>query len=97
MTHNSLISFSVFGIWPESLDGPKICSGDRSHNQKLFVVGDDFGRLNLYSYPACQLKCLHHSFPGHCSAIPRIQFLADDSRVISVGGKDSSILQWTVT
>ncbi|KPM01385.1 echinoderm microtubule-associated protein-like protein 1 [Sarcoptes scabiei] len=64
-THNSTIGFNVFGVWPENFDGPFVNCLDRSHSKKLLVTGDDLGRLNLFSYPASQSKCLHHSFLGH--------------------------------
>lgn len=98
-THNSMIGFNVFGIWPDNnlSIGPFISSTDRSNNSKLLITGDDIGRLNLFSYPSCQPKCLHHSYSGHTATIQTVRFLADDSRVISIGGKDSAILQWSVS
>lgn len=98
VTHNSMIGFNVFGVWPDNFDngGPFISTMDRSHNCKLLLTGDDVGRLNLFTYPSCQPKCLHHSYVGHTSTVPNARFLADDSRIISIGGKDSSILQWSV-
>lgn len=97
ITHNSALGFNVFGIWPENFDGPEVCSCDRSNSSKLIVTADDLGRLNLFSYPACQPKCLHHSYPGHSSYVACVRFLSDDSRIISIGGCDSSIMQWSVT
>lgn len=96
VTHSSVFGFNVFGIWPENQDGPEVNSCDRSHQSKLLVTGDDLGRLNLFSYPACQPKCLHHSYPAHSGTVPSVRFLNDDSRIISIGGKDSSIMQWSV-
>lgn len=96
-THNSVFGFNVFGIWPENYDGPDVCSADRSNSKKLLVTGDNLGRLNLFAYPACQPKCLHHSYPGHSITAAAVRFLSDDSRVISLGGRDSSIMQWSVS
>ena len=96
-THNSVFGFNVFGIWPENFDGPNVNSCDRSHSCKLLITGDDLGRLNLFSYPACQPKCLHYSYTGHSYGVSCVRFLSDDSRVISIGGKDSSIMQWSVS
>lgn len=36
-----------------------------------------------------------HSYQGH-SNISCVCFLSDDTRVLSAGGRDSSIIQWTV-
>ncbi|KAJ6218486.1 hypothetical protein RDWZM_009643 [Blomia tropicalis] len=96
-THNSVFGFNVFGIWPENFDSPDVRSCDRSHSYKLLVTGDDFGRLGLFSYPACQPKCLNHSYSGHSDSVASVRFLSDDSRIISIGGRDSSIMQWSVS
>jgi len=37
-----------------------------------------------------------HSFSGHSSHVTNVQFLYDDSRVLTSGGKDSAVLQWQV-
>lgn len=55
-TQNGVLGFNVFGIWPENMDGTDINSCDRSRNQKLIVTGDDFGKVNIFSYPASQPK-----------------------------------------
>lgn len=96
-THNCVLGFSAFGIWPEAYDGADILSADRSATGKLLVAGDDLGRLNLFSYPACQPKCLHHAYTGHSVGVAAVRFLSDDSRIISIGGRDSSIMQWSVS
>ncbi|XP_023223869.1 echinoderm microtubule-associated protein-like 2 [Centruroides sculpturatus] len=95
-THNCTHGFFVFGIWPENLDGTDINACDRSNNCKLLVTGDDAGKIKLYTYPACQPKCLHHIYCGHSSYVTAIGFLQDDARIISLGGRDWSILQWMI-
>lgn len=90
------LSFSTFGVWPEGADGTDINSCCASHSQKLIATGDDSGRVNLYGYPACHPKSLHHSYAGHSSHVTNVCFLHDDTRVLSSGGNDSSIIQWTL-
>ena len=96
-THNSPLGYSVFGVWPDSQYNANVNYCDRSASGRLIVTGDELGKVNLFTYPACQPKCLHHSYPGHAQSITGVQFLSDDSRVISIGGKDSSIMQWSVS
>lgn len=95
-THNSSLGFNVFGVWPEATDGPLVASVDRAHAHKLLATGDDVGRLNLFPYPACQPKSLHHSYPGHSGQVAVVRFLSDDSRIITIGRHDSSIMQWAL-
>ena len=35
-------------------------------------------------------------FAGHSSHVTNVQFLYDDSRLLSSGGKDSAVFQWQV-
>lgn len=95
-TQNCMLGFNVLGIWPENADGTDVNSCDKSHNQKLLATGDDFGKVSLYSFPAAQAKCLHHSYSGHSSHVTSVKFISDDSRLISIGGKDCSIMQWAL-
>ncbi|KAH3859288.1 hypothetical protein DPMN_102006 [Dreissena polymorpha] len=37
-----------------------------------------------------------NSYQGHSSHVTMAKFLCDDSRVISTGGKDETVMQWQV-
>lgn len=50
------------GIWPENADGSDVNACARSHNHKAIATGDDFGKVNIYSYPACQPKVTLQTF-----------------------------------
>uniref|UniRef100_A0A8C8SV38 EMAP like 2 n=1 Tax=Pelusios castaneus TaxID=367368 RepID=A0A8C8SV38_9SAUR len=91
-TTSCVLGFWVFGIWPENADGTDINAVCRSHNGKLLVSADDFGKVHLFSYPCCQPPS--HSLCGHSSHVTNVAFLPDDSLLLSTGGTDTSILQW---
>ncbi|XP_042144589.1 echinoderm microtubule-associated protein-like 2 isoform X6 [Ixodes scapularis] len=95
-TQSCTIGFNAFGIWPENADGTDVNTCARSHSSKLLVTGDDFGKVKLFSYPASQPKCLSHAYGGHSSHVTAVDFMPDDTRLISLGGRDCSILQWAV-
>ncbi|KAK2575040.1 hypothetical protein KPH14_008783 [Odynerus spinipes] len=95
-THTCIISFETIGIWPEGADGTDINNCSRSGDGKLLATGDDFGKVKLFSHPACQPKSLYHSYGGHSSHVTNVSFLQDDSRLVSTGGNDTSVLQWIV-
>uniref|UniRef100_T1J5S7 HELP domain-containing protein n=1 Tax=Strigamia maritima TaxID=126957 RepID=T1J5S7_STRMM len=95
-TQTCTLGFNVYGIWPEGCDGSDVNSCDRSHNQKLLATGDDFGKVKLYCYPVSQPKSLCHIYGGHSSHVTAVGFLPDDTRLISLGGRDSSVMQWAV-
>nr|XP_034188120.1 echinoderm microtubule-associated protein-like 2 isoform X3 [Osmia lignaria] len=95
-THTCVISFETIGIWPEGADGTDVNNCTRSNDSKLLATGDDFGKVKLFSYPACQPKSLCHTYGGHSSHVTNVSFLQDDTRLISTGGSDTSVLQWIV-
>ncbi|XP_046749081.1 echinoderm microtubule-associated protein-like 2 isoform X2 [Diprion similis] len=96
-THSCIISFETIGVWPESADGTDINNCARSGDGKLLATGDDFGKVKLFSYPACQPKSLFHVYAGHSSHVTNVSFLQDDTRLVSTGGNDTSVLQWVVS
>lgn len=53
-TNTCTITFTTVGIWPPEADGTDINACDRSHNSELLASVDDFGKVNLYAYPAIQ-------------------------------------------
>jgi len=96
-THNCTLTFNSVGIWPETADGTDINACVRNHEGNLMATGDDFGKVKLYSYPVIQPKSLHHSYAGHSSHVTNVTFLNEDARLISIGGKDTAVLQWTLS
>ncbi|XP_019716941.1 echinoderm microtubule-associated protein-like 2 isoform X1 [Hippocampus comes] len=95
-TSTCTLSFTTFGIWPDGADGTDINGVCRSHADSLLASADDFGKVHLLSYPCSQPRAPGHEYGGHSSHVTSVAFLHDDSRLISTGGKDASILQWLV-
>jgi len=54
----------------------------------LFLLSDVF--LSL-------LQSLCHTYGGHSSHVTNVSFLHDDSRLISTGGRDTSVMQWALS
>ncbi|XP_053393881.1 echinoderm microtubule-associated protein-like 2 isoform X3 [Mercenaria mercenaria] len=95
-TQNCTLSFDAVGVWPDGADGTDVNNCSVSHNKKLLVSADDYGKVNLYEYPSIQPAATGHIYPGHSSHVTNARFLCDDSRVISTGGRDMSVMQWQV-
>ncbi|XP_051899976.1 echinoderm microtubule-associated protein-like 2 isoform X1 [Pristis pectinata] len=91
-----VLSFQVFGIWPEGADGTDINAVCRSTDDQLLATADDFGKVNLFSYPCSQPRAPSHKYSGHSSHVTNVAFLHDNTRLISIGGKDTSVIQWSV-
>jgi WD40 repeat protein len=43
------------------------------------------------------LQSLCHTYGGHSSHVTNVSFLQDDSRLISTGGRDTSVMQWALS
>uniref|UniRef100_A0A672IGK7 Echinoderm microtubule-associated protein-like 2 n=1 Tax=Salarias fasciatus TaxID=181472 RepID=A0A672IGK7_SALFA len=95
-TSTCTLGFSTFGIWPDGADGTDINAVCRSHDGALLASADDFGKVHLFSFPCSQPRAPSHEYGGHSSHVTNVAFLHDNSRLISTGGKDTSILQWVV-
>lgn len=95
-TYTCTLGFHVFGVWPEGSDGTDINAVCRAHERKLLCTGDDFGKVHLFSYPCSQFRAPSHIYSGHSSHVTNVDFLCEDSHLISTGGKDTSIMQWRV-
>ncbi|XP_060244140.1 echinoderm microtubule-associated protein-like 1 isoform X8 [Meriones unguiculatus] len=95
-TYTCTLGFHVFGVWPEGSDGTDINAVCRAHERKLLSTGDDFGKVHLFAYPCSQFRAPSHIYSGHSSHVTNVDFLCEDSHLISTGGKDTSIMQWRV-
>uniref|UniRef100_A0A671N8C5 Echinoderm microtubule-associated protein-like 1 n=1 Tax=Sinocyclocheilus anshuiensis TaxID=1608454 RepID=A0A671N8C5_9TELE len=90
------LGFHVFGLWPDGSDGTDINAVCSSNAKRLLVTGDDFGKVHLFSFPCSQSRAPSHICGGHSSHVTNVNFLHDDSHLISTGGKDMSVMQWRV-
>lgn len=97
-TFTAKISFGALGVFTSDCsDGTDINSVDRDPHGDLLLAADDFGRVRLYHYPACNRETSAYAFErGHSSHVSMARFTCDGARVISVGGYDRSIFQWQV-
>ena len=86
---HSVLNNSTHDNWKQRME-------NLSMVRSLLVAGADSGQLRLFSHPASQPQCGHHQYGGHSSAVSSLAFLADQSRLVSVGGKDAAILQWQI-
>ncbi|XP_052001277.1 echinoderm microtubule-associated protein-like 1 isoform X2 [Xyrauchen texanus] len=95
-TFTCTLGFQVFGLWPDGSDGTDINAVCSSNAKRLLVTGDDFGKVHLFSFPCTQSRAPSHIYGGHSSHVTNVNFLFDDSHIVSTGGKDMSVMQWRV-
>ena len=56
---------------------------------------DDFGKVNLYTYPCNGTKAEKRVYHGHSSHVTNLTFV-NNTRLITTGGSDMAIFQWAV-
>ena len=88
------VSWASLGAWCGR--GGCVTTVSRSHEGRVLAVGDDTGHVALYPQPASRPTCGRHVYSGHSSEVSRVSFLADDTRLVTIGGKDCAIMQWEV-
>ncbi|KAI3376679.1 hypothetical protein L3Q82_017108 [Scortum barcoo] len=95
-SYTCVLGFHVMGVWLEGSDGTDINALCRSHNERMVAVADDFCKVHLFQYPCPKPKAPSHKYDGHGSHVTNVCFTHSDSHLLSMGGKDTCILQWRV-
>ncbi|XP_064207782.1 echinoderm microtubule-associated protein-like 3 isoform X1 [Anguilla rostrata] len=96
-SYTCVLGFHVMGVWLEGSDGTDINALCRSHSERVVAVADDFCKVHLFQYPCPKPKAPSHKYEGHGSHVTNVRFTHNDSHLISMGGKDTCVLQWKVT
>uniref|UniRef100_UPI0037E8699D echinoderm microtubule-associated protein-like 3 n=1 Tax=Semicossyphus pulcher TaxID=241346 RepID=UPI0037E8699D len=95
-SYTCVLGFHVMGVWLEGSDGTDINALCRSHSERMVAVADDFCKVHLFQYPCPKPKAPSHKYEGHGSHVTNVCFTHSDSHLLSMGGKDTCILQWSV-
>uniref|UniRef100_A0A8C9VHS7 EMAP like 3 n=1 Tax=Scleropages formosus TaxID=113540 RepID=A0A8C9VHS7_SCLFO len=95
-SYTCVLGFHVMGVWLEGSDGTDINALCRSRCERMVAVADDFCKVHLFQYPCPKPKAPSHRYEGHGSHVTNVGFTHNDSHLLSMGGKDTSILQWRV-
>ena len=94
-SHNCVLTFTSVAVWRNSEnDATDINTTTRSSS--LLAAGDDSGKVRLYSYPAQHLHSEAVDLVGHSAHVTAAEFLDDDTKLITAGGRETSIMQWSV-
>lgn len=81
------------GLYQPGWDGTDLNDATVTSDNKLIASGDDYGCVRLHNYPAVDPSaCLEYR--GHAEFVVGVEFLRDDSQLITCGGNDMAIFQW---
>eukprot|EP01033_Poteriospumella_lacustris_P007987 gene7987-5748_t len=93
-TFTCVLGWPVQGIWAKNCDYTDINACMAVADVGDIVTGDDFGKVNLFRYPALKRDAIHQSYVGHASHVTNVRFTWNRRHLVSTGGKDRSILLW---
>ena len=95
-TADCTVQWASLGTWGETADSPDPSTAAVSRTKEVVGVGDTWGRVRLFSWPAGQPKSLSHTYTGHSSQVSAICWTQDGNKLLSVGGRDTAVLQWSL-
>ena len=63
------------------------------HDADALVCGTSYGSIRLHNYPCTD--ALHHRYPAHVGTVGHVKLSFDGKRMISSGGTDRCVIQWS--
>jgi len=90
-----IAGWDVEGLYQRNLgwDGTDLNDATLTSDAKLIASGDDYGHVRLHNYPSTDPKTCA-VYAGHAEFVVGVEFLRDDSQLITAGGEDMAIFQW---
>jgi WD40 repeat protein len=96
-TETCPMSWATEFMFDGSMDGTDVNAVDRSPDGKLIANGDDFGLVNVFSYPVRSAKTGRVAKTAHSSHVMNVRFTKDGKYLLSAGGNDKSVMQWKIS
>ena len=94
----------MIGTWSGSMDGTDINAVHQSHSGRLLATADDFGKVNVFRFPAIKEGGAEHDkYSGHSSHVTSVRWVSlgtdragvpSDDYLLSIGGEDKCVFQW---
>jgi len=83
------------GLYQAGWDGTDLNDATVTSDNRLIASGDDYGCVRLHNYPAIDPDACYE-YRGHAEFVVGVEYLRDDSQLITCGGNDMAIFQWKV-
>eukprot|EP00948_MAST-09A_sp_MAST-9A-sp1_P002160 g2160.t1 len=85
----------VQGINSIYLDGSEPTACDRNSASTAIAVVNNYGRITLARYPMLNSSAGYRTYKGHSTNVKNVKFSYDDKKLITLGGRDRCIFQWS--
>jgi echinoderm microtubule-associated protein-like 6 len=93
-TFTSVLGKNCEGIWPPYTDITDVNSTCLTKDRHTLATGDDFGLVKLFQYPCIGKFSKFKKYNAHSSHVTRVRWSHDDSKLITIGGNDTSVMVW---
>lgn len=95
-TNTCHVAFSLIGPWSNLEKGELLKVVNRSHYRDLLITGDSKGRIRLFKYPCSKEKAEYKGVRVYSSDVTAVAFTPDNRAVLSCGGNDAALVQWSL-
>eukprot|EP00761_Pharyngomonas_kirbyi_P012382 gb/GECH01012409.1/.p1 GENE.gb/GECH01012409.1/~~gb/GECH01012409.1/.p1 ORF type:complete len:639 (+),score=155.43 gb/GECH01012409.1/:1-1917(+) len=95
-TRTCVLGWGVRGMWTPDMDGTDINACCVNYELELLAAMDDLGNVRLLNYPTLTEEAPCEKYIGHCSHVTNGVFTPDNQHLISAGGRDLTLFQWSI-
>ena len=96
-TWTCTLGFPAMGIFPEGSKKNHINAACMTRDRKHLITADVDGKVKVFNAPCVVHRAPGREYWGHSSYVTNARFLVDDKHLITIGGRDASVFQWTVS
>jgi microtubule-associated protein-like 6 len=95
-TWTCALGWPVQGVWPEVYDGNDINACCKAKTKDILATVDEFGKIQVFKWPALDKRAKRAYGYGHASHCTNVRFAVDDEFLVTLGGRDRTVMQWRV-
>ena len=88
LTDTCCIGWGLQGV------GDGVMSVAYDNNKDVVVVGDGVGSLKVFRFPVLSSDNNYNEAVGHSGSVTRARFTSNGQHLVTVGGRDKTILVW---
>ncbi|XP_048236766.1 echinoderm microtubule-associated protein-like 2 isoform X1 [Haliotis rufescens] len=95
-TSNCTVDYAVAGIWSsKQAKEATVNTIDVNPNKTVIAMGDNNGCLSLFRYPCPKDGAFSHTYKCHLN-VQTVRFSPSGKYVLTIGGRDSCVMQWKI-
>ncbi|KAG2516785.1 hypothetical protein JM16_007566 [Phytophthora kernoviae] len=96
-SHKCLFAWAAQGVWDVAgRPDDRVRALAKANTQQMLVAATNQGELRVYNTPCISRHAEQHTLHGHSLDVANVVFTCDDSRLVSIGANDKSLLIWRV-